>query len=694
MKLSIPAVLAVVTAASAAESLASLTADLHRAESVREIKNLQKTYAQLAAHGLWNNMSALFAEDGVLVWGQGKPGADILAAADAISSTGPAAIAAFLKSDAGKMDGIEPGSLHALIHEMPVITLSADGQTAKGRWHSQRFLGDGLGKTKIQGGLMENEYVLTGNTWKIKLIRYYPLYDGDYKKGWNNVGNNSLPIVPYHYTPDEAGDPITQASTSADTKPLTLEELQYRITRLNDEDEVRNLQHTAGYYVDRRMWPDVIDLFTVDGTVSVDGRATAPGPAGIQTALDRMGPEGLTTGILNDHPIYHMIVSISPDGKEATSRGLEIGMIGDSNQKTSEWRFCEFRHRYAKDNTTGIWKIKELAYTRLMVASYAEGWSQGGLLPRNNTTRKIPAYLDILGRLANATQKPANWTSPSSSSSNPTTLLPDLRRRLSRSTAFDSTENISAAYGYYIDDILCDAIGALHATKGFKESPGVGWYQTPARISQACSARYGDRNLTTLRANVPLHWRIQPVIIVSHDGRSANTRIRNLQIMTTRDTGSTPGGFNGGMYHDQFVLEGGRRKIWCLTIDEFYWTSASWKGGWAGVNSSTAVARRGGGIKEKRQGINGFVPDVAVSDPKLDPREVGFNGGPAAVVAWPRILRMWWSFRNPVSGRVPEAYWTGCVPCKARPEWYLEANGWEEPPTGPGNGTAAVVRVR
>ncbi|GAB1312564.1 SnoaL-like domain-containing protein [Madurella fahalii] len=683
----------------AAPTPATLTSDLWRAESVREIKNLQKTYAQLATHGLWADAGALFAEDGVLQWGRGKPGANILDAADASSSTGPAAITAFLKSDAGDMDGIRPGSLHVVINEMPVITLSADGKNAKGRWHTLQFMGNGAGKTRIIGGLMENQYTLTsgknGDVWKIKLLRYYPMFEGDYKQGWSNVGNNSLPIVPYHYTAEEAGNPIlSPLNQSVSQAALTVDELKYRISRLNDEDDVRNLQHTAGHYVDRRMWPDVVDLVTADGIISVDGKVSAPGPAAIQSILDHMGPEGLTRGILNDHPIYQMIVEISPSGLEATSRGFEIGMIGDSNQKSGQWQFCVFRHRYAKDVNTGIWKIKELGYTRLMVASYAAGWSHGGLLPAN-TTRATPPFLNVLGHLSNRTQKPEEWVPFYRENSNSTQgLLADLHRRLSRSTAFDETENVSSAYGYYTDDIRCLDFATLHASNGFKQSPGVGWYQTPERISQACAARYGNGSSNPLRPSIPFHWRIQPVILVSHDGRSANTRIRNLQTGTSN---GRPGGFNGGMYHDQFVLEEkdgvSRRKIWCLTIDEFYWNSASWSAGWAGVNS-TALGRTSITLNLHRrqgQGIGQFVADVALKDPKMGPREVGFIGGPSPQVSWPSIQRMWWSFRNPVSGRVPESYWPGCVPCKAKPEWYLTANGYQEPATGPTNVTATAA---
>ena len=40
---------------------------------------------------------------------------------------------------------------------------------------------------------------------------------------------------------------------------------------MNDESLVRNLQASYGYYVNRRMWDDVTDLFTADGVYEAGG---------------------------------------------------------------------------------------------------------------------------------------------------------------------------------------------------------------------------------------------------------------------------------------------------------------------------------------------------------------------------------------------------------------------------------------
>jgi hypothetical protein len=44
---------------------------------------------------------------------------------------------------------------------------------------------------------------------------------------------------------------------------------------------------------------------------------------------------------------------------------------------------------------------------------------------------------------------------------------------------------------------------------------------------------------------------------------------------------------------------------------------------------------------------------------------------------------MWFSYTNPVSGRVPEFYQPDCVPCAQRPDLKLDRNGYQEPPDAP-----------
>ena len=191
------------------------------------------------------------------------------------TAKGPAAIAAFLRARyGGGKDGLSADGLSSMFIDNPLVNLSADGNSAKARWNALIFHGHG-GKAQIEGGIFENDYVLEGGVWKIAAARYFPQFDGPYEKGWINWGGGDLPIVPHHFDIDTSGIPIPPATGTAPQTRATLAELQKRVDALNDEDRVRNLQSAYGFYEDRKMWDDVVDLFA--GTASSRSAARACG---------------------------------------------------------------------------------------------------------------------------------------------------------------------------------------------------------------------------------------------------------------------------------------------------------------------------------------------------------------------------------------------------------------------------------
>src|SRR5436189_6103540 len=55
-----------------AGAINSLARNVACVESVREIKDVQRLFAQLAQYGRWDDMAALFADNGTLKWGRGS----------------------------------------------------------------------------------------------------------------------------------------------------------------------------------------------------------------------------------------------------------------------------------------------------------------------------------------------------------------------------------------------------------------------------------------------------------------------------------------------------------------------------------------------------------------------------------------------------------------------------------------------
>lgn len=635
-----------------APKLNELARDVARAESVREVKDVQRQYAQYAQFGEWNEMGDLFAQDGTLRWG------------DEITSGDD--IATWLKDEAGGFDG-SPGSLHTTAIDQPLVTLSVDGTTAKGRWSGIRFLGDGDGAARVDGGIYENEYILEDGEWKISLLRYYPYYEGDYSEGWKTINGEPVPVVPYHFSVDETGVPIPEPVGAAPATKFSGTQLANRIAKLNDEDDVRNLQHAYGYYADQRMWTDVVDLFVSDDArVTIDGVGVFTGQSGVREAMELQGPEGLTQGILNDRTVFDTIVAVGDGGDKAIARGFDVGTINRAEQ--AAWEFSTFRNSFVKED--GIWKIKELHLTPLIAGDYDEGWGDGGLWPAQ--TAATPAFLDVSGRTPADSGRPGKPDKHFGKSHK--VDLVDLDRRLSRSVAYDGAENVSAAYSYYIDDSRWPEMAGIHAEQGHKLSPFAGWNITRERILASVVSTYGDTPPPTVKSFMVLHWRPQPVVHVSEDGRSATYRSRLMHVIT----GPTSAGYlNGGMYNDEFILEDGIWRIWSLNIEEFYWQSTNGALGWRGA------VPRDPALPDPPPSdlVNTFPPDLLHAD--LGVRSQGFRGGSPGYVQWPDIVPMWFHYRNPVSGRVPTNYWPECAPCQVQPDWSLSENGFQQPPTGP-----------
>ena len=626
-----------------------LALQLERLESLRAVKDLQRRYAHLSHLSLWDDVAALFADDAELVHGME-------------SAEGSAAITSWLRAQPGS--GTRSGAFRTELIDAPVAHLSADGRTARIRWSSLSFSADGNGATRIDGGVYENSYRFTDGGWRIARQHYHPQYTGDHAEGWTNIGGEDLPVVPFHFTADEAGVPLPPPDDTV--KPHREVDLDARILALTDEDAIRNLIHALGYYVDRRMWDDVVDLFSDDAVIKITGLGPFHGRDGVRTAMRTMGPDGLTAGHLNDRPLFDTLVAVRSQ-TDASTRSIELGMLGDSGRGEASWEITVVSAHCVK--TDGLWRIARLTRERNMRADYFGGWGHADLVE--------PSDLDPHGPL---TADGADAGSAISSlRTRETQDLVGLRTRLDRALAYDGAENVSSAYGFYIDDFQWSETAALFARSGNKQSPFAGYYLGQDRIQGAITAMWGPP--PDLRAGISFHWRTQPVISISADGRSAHLRVRLFQPRTWKHP-SVPGefyaaGFHSGMYpNDQVVLEDGVWRLWSLTIDEPYFTSLDWKGGWASVPPAEEQA-----VPRPSPLLEKYPPDIPLT--ALGRRAEHFRGGTGELVQWPGILPMWFHYRNPVSGREPDHFWPDCVPSKVLPSSSMTEHGYQLPPNGP-----------
>jgi len=265
-------------------------------------------------------------------------------------------------------------------------------------------------------------------------------------------------------------------------------------------------------------------------------------------------------------------------------------------------------------------------------------------------------------------------------------------RKLVIARTYDAAENLAAAYGDALDDYQWPLMAGIFGKHGAKQIPFVGYYFGAERIAHALDLEWGAPQ--TGRARISYHWRIQPVIDVASDGRSANMRTYLFQPGTNKERAGT---LDGAIYpHDQLVLEDGIVRLWNLSLNEPMWAMpGGWKGGWASPPeprqprpsppsrpAGTAAAAPAEPQRYTGQAlIKKYPPDILIS--ALGKREEHFVGGTGETWRWPQILPMWFGYRNPVSGREPEFFLHNCVPCDFAPDMELTKHGYLNPPNGP-----------
>jgi hypothetical protein len=165
-----------------------------------------------------------------------------------------------------------------------------------------------------------------------------------------------------------------------------LERLTNHVGMLEDANAIRNLQYKYGYYIDKCLYDETVDLFAEDGEVRFMG-GIFKGKAGVRRLYcDRFratftgGKNGPVPGFLLDHPQLQMIVDVAPDRKTAKVRGRSMMQAGrHESNATGEglprqwWEGGIYENQYVNDD--GVWKIKVLNYSPQWHADFDKGWA-------------------------------------------------------------------------------------------------------------------------------------------------------------------------------------------------------------------------------------------------------------------------------------------------------------------------------
>jgi hypothetical protein len=373
----------------------SIDARAERVHDIDQLRNLQASYGYYVDKALWDEVVDLFADNGTMELGLNGVYA------------GRNSIRKYLYSLTGGKPGLRTAEINNHFQLSPVITLAADGQSAKARWRGiiqGGIFGKGSGGDWGEG-IYENEYVRDHGLWKIKSLHFYTKFYAPYEGGWTKApkdsalryGKSSVRAdkptsvkyqpyparftPPFHYenpvstsykfggaelsgAPGEA--PKTVAALEAQVRAL-----EQKLDRLQGAVDVENLNASYGFYVDKSMQDAISALFAEDSTLEILGRGVFIGRDRVYEYMRRLGAP--QAGSLFNHMQLQPFVTISADGTSAQMRTRLFVMYGQVD-RSAQWGEGIYENTFVKEN--GLWKYKNLHGYQTFYTNYDSGWAK------------------------------------------------------------------------------------------------------------------------------------------------------------------------------------------------------------------------------------------------------------------------------------------------------------------------------
>jgi SnoaL-like domain len=389
--------------------LAAIERDVALLEDTKAIKRLQRAYGYYVDKKLSREIGALFADDPATTAELGGSGLYV----------GRARIAEFYDRIIGG-EGLEEGELFNHMILQGVVHVAPDGLTAKGRWRALIQIGQHGESAVWAEGPYENAYVKEDGVWKFSKVHWYQTFSAPYSPGWHKAPQpmeppladfppdrpptavyQSYPAVyqpPYHYRNPVSGrcEPgvCVESAAEADAARAQAAESQQgdaetrvaaarsrlagaeaRAARVADVNAIQNLQGSYGYYTDKMLWDEVVDLFADDGTLEIGPSGVYVGKESIRRYLSSLsnGVQGPIEGVLYDHFQLQPIVTVADDGMTANGRWRLFLMTGAAGSGSGgNWGEGVYENEYVKEN--GVWKIRKLHWFANFIAPYEGGW--------------------------------------------------------------------------------------------------------------------------------------------------------------------------------------------------------------------------------------------------------------------------------------------------------------------------------
>lgn len=167
-----------------------------------------------------------------------------------------------------------------------------------------------------------------------------------------------------------------------------ISKLEHDLAIQQDIHQIRRIQYTYGYLIDKSQYDETLDLFADDGEVWFLG-GVYKGKVGLRRLyIERFrntftqGHNGPRYGWLLDHPQLQMVIDVADDRKSATVRGrsmMQAGLHESAEGAQRAWfEGGIYDNTYVREanDSGGVWKIQRLGYFPFWHGSFEEGWAK------------------------------------------------------------------------------------------------------------------------------------------------------------------------------------------------------------------------------------------------------------------------------------------------------------------------------
>jgi hypothetical protein len=161
-----------------------------------------------------------------------------------------------------------------------------------------------------------------------------------------------------------------------------LDRMQHQLDMQNDVQAIRTLQFTYGYYMDKCLFPQIVELFADDAEIyflngHYKGKEGARRMYGGASGLN-----GPTYGMMFEHLMAQDVIHVAPDRQTASGRFrcFEVGGVHETKTDAPDRiprQFFEsglYENEYVRIGDT--WKIQVFNYNIVWQANFAEGWAR------------------------------------------------------------------------------------------------------------------------------------------------------------------------------------------------------------------------------------------------------------------------------------------------------------------------------